>query len=214
MVYLQRTMFWGSVFWIMWFLTQKYKYRCIRVYVWFKDDKHVIWMWIWLILKNISLLARIWSLLTRHQTSYSGSAGRYFRYQSIHIQITYTSLSISNLQVKAPFILTFPHRLCVNMDAPVFVITIKLGTKTCGFAFQSRYDFKHNPTMAMSYVFKADSTPSKEFPTSLFLARNGDVSFGYEAQHIFTDSRGEGVYFGNFGENLYLSEVCYFHPKN
>ena len=25
-------------------------------------DKHVIWMWIWLILKNISLLDRIWSL--------------------------------------------------------------------------------------------------------------------------------------------------------
>jgi hypothetical protein len=50
------TMFWGSVFWIfwiMWFFTRKYKYRCIRVYVRFKDDKHVIWMWIWLILKNI-----------------------------------------------------------------------------------------------------------------------------------------------------------------
>ena len=28
--------------------------------------------------------------LTRHQASYSGSAGWYFRYQSIHIQITYT----------------------------------------------------------------------------------------------------------------------------
>ena len=28
--------------------------------------------------------------LTRHQTSYSGSAGWYFRYQSIHFQITYT----------------------------------------------------------------------------------------------------------------------------
>ena len=136
------TMFWGSVFWIfwiMWFFPRKCKYRCIRVYVWFKDDKHVIWMWIWMILKNISLLDRIWSLwvvrfahsppdfifwlrrlifsvsinshpdnlyisacsteyevcdsfasLTRHQTSYSGSAGWYFRYQSIHIQITYT----------------------------------------------------------------------------------------------------------------------------
>ena len=57
------TMFWGSVFWIfwiMWFFPRKYKYRCIRVYVWFKDDKHVIW--IWLILKNISLLDRIWNL--------------------------------------------------------------------------------------------------------------------------------------------------------
>jgi hypothetical protein len=28
--------------------------------------------------------------LTRQQTSYSGSAGWYFRYKSIHIQITYT----------------------------------------------------------------------------------------------------------------------------
>ena len=59
------TMLWGSVFWIfwiMWFLPRKYKYRCIRVYVWFNDDKHVIWMWIWLIPKNISLLDRIWSM--------------------------------------------------------------------------------------------------------------------------------------------------------
>ena len=30
------------------------------------------------------------SSLTRQQTSYSGSAGWYFRYQSIHIQIIYT----------------------------------------------------------------------------------------------------------------------------
>ena len=32
--------------------------------------------------------------LTRHQSSYSGSAGWYFRYQSIHIQITYTYRSL------------------------------------------------------------------------------------------------------------------------
>jgi hypothetical protein len=34
--------FWGSVFWIfwiMWFFPRKYKYRCIRIYAWFKDDK-------------------------------------------------------------------------------------------------------------------------------------------------------------------------------
>jgi hypothetical protein len=30
----------------------------IHVYVWFKDDKHVIWMWIWSILKNISMVVR------------------------------------------------------------------------------------------------------------------------------------------------------------
>jgi hypothetical protein len=46
----------------MWFFPRKYKYRCICFYVWFNDDKHVIWMWLWLILKNISLLDRIWSL--------------------------------------------------------------------------------------------------------------------------------------------------------
>ena len=59
------TMFWGRIIWIfgiVWFFPRKYKYRCIRVYVWFKDDKYVIWMWIWLILKNISLLDEIWSL--------------------------------------------------------------------------------------------------------------------------------------------------------
>ena len=56
------TMFWGSVFWIMWFFQRKYKYRCIRVYVWSKDDQHVFWMWIWLILNYISLLDIIWSL--------------------------------------------------------------------------------------------------------------------------------------------------------
>ena len=68
MVYLQttyelcfgETFFW--IFWIVWFSPRQYKYRCIRVYVWLRDDKHVIWMWIWLILKNISLLDRIWSL--------------------------------------------------------------------------------------------------------------------------------------------------------
>ena len=34
--------------------------------------------------------------LTRQQTSYSGSAGWYFRYQSIHIQITYTYKFVDN----------------------------------------------------------------------------------------------------------------------
>jgi hypothetical protein len=32
------------------FFPRKYKYRCIRVYGWLKDDKYVIWMWILLIL--------------------------------------------------------------------------------------------------------------------------------------------------------------------
>jgi hypothetical protein len=60
--FLQFVMWFFFNIWIMWFFTRKYKYRCIRVYFWFKDDKHVIWMWIRLILKNISLLDRIWSL--------------------------------------------------------------------------------------------------------------------------------------------------------
>lgn len=61
--------------------------------------------------------------------------------------------------------------------------------------------------MVMTYIFESTGfTPKIEFPTSLFLARNGDVSFGYKAQHIFTDSRGGGLFFGNFCESLYLSE--------
>ena len=113
--------FWGSVFWIfwiMWFFPRKYKYRCIRIYDWFKNDKHVIWMWIWLILKNNSLLDRIWSFsLTHQQTSYSGSAGWYFRYQPIHIQITYTSVSwklnilFIMFKIIAFFIITLSVRL-------------------------------------------------------------------------------------------------------
>jgi hypothetical protein len=53
------TMFCGSIFWIMWFFPRKYKYRCICVYVWFKDDKHVIWMWIWFINLSASALHMI-----------------------------------------------------------------------------------------------------------------------------------------------------------
>jgi hypothetical protein len=40
----------------------KTKCPLFYIYGWFKDDKYVIWMWIWLIMKNISLLDRIWSL--------------------------------------------------------------------------------------------------------------------------------------------------------
>ena len=39
----------------------------------------------------------LFASLTRHQTSYSGSADWYFRHQSIHIQITYTSLTYNHL---------------------------------------------------------------------------------------------------------------------
>ena len=95
------TMFWGGVFWIfwiMWFFPRKYKYRYIRVYVWFKDDKHVIWMWIWLILKNISLLDRIWILwLVRFAHSPPNLIfwlGRLIFSVSI-IQITYTYIAIA-----------------------------------------------------------------------------------------------------------------------
>ena len=39
------------------------------------------------------------ALLTRQQTSYSGSTGWYFRYQSIHIQITYTNKAAAEPRV-------------------------------------------------------------------------------------------------------------------
>ena len=44
--------------------------------------------------------------LTRQQTSFSGSAGWYFRYQSIHIQITYANQSFMSFK-------TFIH--CIKM---------------------------------------------------------------------------------------------------
>ena len=99
------------------------------------------------------------------------------------------------------------------MNKHIFVITIKLGTKTCGVNFQTRYDFQHNPMKVTSVSINSRDSQSDECPTSLLLTRKGDVSFGYEARDIFTDSP-RGVFFGNFGESLYLSEVCYFHTKN
>jgi hypothetical protein len=91
-------MFWGRVFWIfwiMWFFPPKYKYRFII----FLFDLRMINMsseceydWYW----KISACSTEYEVcdsfpsLARHQTSYSVSTGWYFRYQSIHIQITYT----------------------------------------------------------------------------------------------------------------------------
>jgi len=43
--------------------------------------------------QNMKLVTRsLW--LTRQQTSYSCSVGWYFRYQSIHIQITYMHIAV------------------------------------------------------------------------------------------------------------------------
>ena len=97
------TMFWESVFWIMWFFPRKYKYRCIHVYVWSKDDKDV--MWIWLMLKNISLLDRIWSLwlvrFAHSTTNFIFWLGMLIFLVSIniHIQITYTYLRMVNIPI-------------------------------------------------------------------------------------------------------------------
>lgn len=93
----------------------------------------------------------------------------------------------------------------MNKHIHVFVITIKLGTKTCGVNFQTGYDFEHNPRKVTSVNINSRDSQSDECPTSLLLTRKGDVSFGYEARDIFTDSP-RGVFFGNFGESLYLSE--------
>ena len=52
--------------------------------------------WCWKISANSTEyeVCNSFASLTRHQSSYSGSAGWYFRYQSIHIQITYTYRSL------------------------------------------------------------------------------------------------------------------------
>jgi hypothetical protein len=83
----------------------------IHVYCWFKNDKRVFQMWIWL--KNISLLDRICSCdsfasLTRQQLSCSGSTGWYFRYQSIHIQIAYISEFSPDISLRADIAVALP----------------------------------------------------------------------------------------------------------
>jgi hypothetical protein len=65
-------------------------YRCIRVYVWFKNDKHHMSSECEYQPAQQNMKGDSFASLTCQQTSYSGSAGWYFQYQSIHIQITYT----------------------------------------------------------------------------------------------------------------------------
>ena len=88
------TMFWGSVFWIFWIM---WFFSCENTNI---DVFHLRMIddWYW----KISACSS--------PTSYSGSAGWYFQYQSIHIQITYTYRSsdcnktlISNLVCRAHF---------------------------------------------------------------------------------------------------------------
>ena len=60
----------------------------------------------------------LFASLTRQQTAYSGSACWYFRYQSIHIQITYTYQSYSHSDDM--FIILKSN---INTDTSIFVFS-------------------------------------------------------------------------------------------
>ena len=66
-------------------------YRCIRIYVWFNDDQHVIWMWIWIDTEKCQ---------PARQANIVGN-------QSIHIHRTYTyhtnQLSVSTNMISKGF---------------------------------------------------------------------------------------------------------------
>ena len=105
------TMFWGNVFWIfwiVWFFPRKYKYKCIRVYVLLRminmsSECEYDWYWKTSACSTEYEACDSFASLTRHQTSYSGSEGWYFRYQSIHIQITYTYNLFTVFPSSGPF---------------------------------------------------------------------------------------------------------------
>ena len=87
------TMFWGSVFWIFWIMWFFHENTNIDVFV-FMFDLRMINMsseceydWYWKISACSTEYEACDSFasLTRHHTSYSGSAGWYFRYQSIQL---------------------------------------------------------------------------------------------------------------------------------
>jgi len=99
-----------------------------------KAAKHVIWIWIWLILKNISLLDRIWSLwLVR----FAHSATNFiFWFLMLIFSTSINSLPdsiniVPNTQVT--IIWTYNH-LCLNINIclDVKLITRKQSTRITG----------------------------------------------------------------------------------
>ena len=105
MVCLPTTLFWGSVFWIlwiMWFFPRNYKYLDVSVLMFdirminMSSECEYRWYWKISACSTEYEACDSFASLTRQQTSYSGSAGWYFRYQSIHIQITYTYQSLGH----------------------------------------------------------------------------------------------------------------------
>ncbi|CAG2191034.1 unnamed protein product [Mytilus edulis] len=96
---------------------------------------------------------------------------------------------------------TLPHLL---------VTTIKLGTKSCGFAYQLKAEFKENPANVHSFIFKTGTTIRIDFPPALTLTREGRAEeFGYEAIKQFEEMEGyseDYVFFENVIESLYISE--------
>lgn len=94
---------------------------------------------------------------------------------------------------------------------PLLVTTIKLGTKSCGFAYQLKAEFEENPENVRSFIFKTGTTIRIDFPPALKLTGEGRAEeFGYEAIKQFEEMEGyseDYVFFENVIESLYISEV-------
>lgn len=99
----------------------------------------------------------------------------------------------------------------------MLVTTIKLGTKSCGFAHQFKGIFEEDPQCVDSFMFDSGTrlNLSLDFPPALILTGDGHAEeFGYRAIKKFEegeeikDYNKDYVFFENVIENLYFSEVC------
>lgn len=98
------------------------------------------------------------------------------------------------------------------MDYSILVTAIKIGTKSCGFAHQFKYQFEDDPKIVQSYVFMTEKAPRLDFPSAFILSKEGHAEeFGYQAIQQFEENEDyskDFVFFENVIESLYISEVC------
>ncbi|XP_071156111.1 heat shock 70 kDa protein 12A-like [Mytilus edulis] len=96
------------------------------------------------------------------------------------------------------------------MDYSMLVTAIKIGTKSCGFAHQFKYQFEDDPKIVQSYVFMTEKAPRLDFPSAFILSKEGHAEeFGYQAIQQFEENEDyskDFVFFENVIESLYISE--------
>lgn len=99
------------------------------------------------------------------------------------------------------------------MDYSFLVTAIKIGTKSCGFAHQFKYQFEDDPQSVQSFMFSTGKEQRLDFPSAFILSKEGHAEeFGYQAIQQFEENEDyskDYVFFENVIESLYISEVCY-----